>query len=227
MLSLGRQLGRAGLATSACILLCSCGSTSISSISGPSATKCQVSVSGGSTSFPPQGGNGSVQVGANRDCSWSASTTAGWIRLGARSGQGDGSIPFTVDPNPDNSSRGAAIEVSSAGTFSVTQAAQPPPPPPLAPAPSPAPSPGPGPSPEPPPPPPQDQQEVDIKGDVSLLLGACPDVGFLLSGRAVRTNADTRFKGMRCSDMQNGRKVRVKGVVQNDGIVIATEVRKD
>jgi hypothetical protein len=62
---------------------------------------------------------------------------------------------------------------------------------------------------------------------VSFVLGECPDLGFLLSGRAVRTNADTRYKGMRCTDVQNGRQVRVKGVVQNDGIVIATEVRKD
>jgi hypothetical protein len=62
---------------------------------------------------------------------------------------------------------------------------------------------------------------------VFFLTGSCPDLGFILSGRVVRTTADTEFKGLKCSDMRNGRSVRVKGVVRTDGIVIATEVRKD
>jgi hypothetical protein len=136
-------------------------------------------------------------------------------------------IPFTVEANPATSSRGAAIEISSAGRVPITQAAQPPPPPPPpAPTPSPAPSPGPGPSP-PPPPPDQQENQVEIKGEVFFLLGQCPDLGFTLSGRIVRTNEETQFKGLRCTDMRNGRKVKVKGVARNDGIVIATEVRKD
>lgn len=60
-----------------------------------------------------------------------------------------------------------------------------------------------------------------------FLTGSCPDLGFILSGRVVRTTADTEFRGFKCSDMRNGRSVRVKGVVRTDGIVIATEVRKD
>lgn len=189
-------------------------------------------------SFPPQGGNGSVQVNANRDCSWSAQTTAGWIHLGAGTGQGDGVLPFTVDPNPLTSSRGGAIQVSDAGQISVTQAAQPPPPPPPPPAaPGPAPTPPPGPTPEPtptpplpppPPPPPEDSgQEVDLRGEISFLVGLCPDLGFLLSGRMVRTDEDTEFKGLKCQDLSNGSDIRVKGVVRNDGIVMATRVQKD
>ncbi|MGE5816202.1 MAG: BACON domain-containing protein [Acidobacteriota bacterium] len=179
----------------------------------------------GNVSFPPQGGNGSVQVNANRDCSWSAKASAGWIHLGAGSGQGDGVIPFSVDQNPQTTSRGGAIEVSNAGQVSVTQAAQPPPPPP--PPPASGPSPSPGPTPDPGPTPPGSGEHIELKGQVQFLIGSCPDLGFLLSDRAVRTNSDTDFKGMKCSDVRNGRTVNVKGVVRNDGIVIATEVRKD
>lgn len=209
----------------ACVWLGSCGSTSTSSISGPSSAKCQVGISGGSTSFPPQGGNGSVQVSANRDCAWSAQATTGWIHLGAASGQGDGVIPFTVDSNPQTSSRDGAIEISNAGQVAVSQAAQPPPPPPPT---SPAPDPAPGPSPGPGPPPPADSgQSIDLDGEVSLLLGVCPNLTFTVSQRLVQTDADTNFKGMRCSDMRNGRAVHVKGVVRSDGIVMATEVKRD
>lgn len=175
-------------------------------------------------SFPPQGGNGSVQVNANRDCSWSAQATAGWIHLATASGQGDGIIAFSVDANPQTATRDGAIEVANAGQVSVTQAPQPPPPPV-------APNPDPNPLPEPPPPPapgdPGAAQVIEIKGEVSFLIGQCPDLGFMLAARIVRTTADTEFKGLKCGDLRNGRNVKVKGVVRNDGIVMATEVRKD
>jgi hypothetical protein len=225
--NLGRALATAGVA----LFLCSCGSTSTSSITGPSSSKCQVSVGGGSMSFPPQGGNGSVQVSTNRDCSWSAEASAGWIHLGAASGQGEGTIPFTVDPNPGTSPRGGAIEISNAGLVSVTQAAQPPPPPPAAPSPSPGPSPTPTPTPTPvptPPTPPDDAgEEVELRGAVSLVTGDCPGLTFTLSGRIVQTDENTDFKGLHCRDLKDGRKVKVKGVVRNDGIVLATKIEKD
>jgi len=180
-------------------------------------------VNGGSVSFPPQGGNGSVQVNANRDCAWSAQATAGWIHLGASSGQGDGGIPFTVDQNTQPSARGGAIQVSNATEVSVTQAA-PPPPPPTPPAPKP---PAPAPVPTPPLPPEDSGKPIDLKGKVSGLTGQCPSLAFMVSARIVRTTTDTDFKDLRCNDLRDGREVRVKGVVQADGIVIATKVQKD
>ena len=163
-------------------------------------------------------------MSTNRDCAWSAQATAGWIHLGAANGQGEGSIPFSVDANPQTTERGGTIDVSNAGQVAVTQAAQPPPPPP---PPNPGP-PGPGPSPTPNPPPPSGGGEsIELTGEVTLLVGSCPDLGFLLSLRAVRTNSGTEFKGLKCSDLKNGRKVKVEGVVRNDGIVIATVVKKD
>jgi hypothetical protein len=165
-------------------------------------------------------------VNTNRDCSWSAQATAGWIHLGAANGQGEGSIPFSVDANPQTTERGGTIDVSNAGQVAVTQAAQPPPPPPPPTAPDPT-TPAPGPSPAPNPPPPSGGQSIELKGEVVFLVGRCPDLGFLLSLQAVRTNSDTEFKGLKCSDMENGRKVKVEGVVRNDGIVIATVVKKD
>lgn len=158
-------------------------------------------------------------MSTNRDCAWSAQATAGWIHLGAANGQGEGSIPFSVDANPQTTERGGTIDVSNAGQVAVTQAAQPPPT-----APDPAP---PDPSPTPNPPPPSGGESIELKGEVVFLVGRCPDLGFVVSLRAVRTNSDTAFKGLKCSDMENGRKVKVEGVVRNDGIVIATVVKKD
>jgi len=67
---------------------------------------------------------------------------------------------------------------------------------------------------------------VDLKGKISFLIGRCPDLGFTLSGRIVRTDANTEFKGLKCADLKNGKNVRVKGVVRTDGIVMATRVQK-
>jgi hypothetical protein len=133
--------------------------------------------------------------------------SAGWIHLVAANGQGDGVIPFTVEANPQTSSRGGAIEVSNAGQIAVTQAAQPPAPPPAAPAPGPSP----GPTPPSPPTPPEDSaRKIEIKGEISFLVGRCPDLSFMLDGRIVRTDANTDFKGLKCTDLRNGRNVRVR-----------------
>ncbi|HSL21259.1 MAG TPA: DUF5666 domain-containing protein [Vicinamibacterales bacterium] len=219
-----RHLGRAALGAAIGVTL-ACGSTSTSSINGPSATKCQVTVNGGNVSFPPQGGNGSVTVSTERECSWSAQAAAGWIHLAASGGQGDGTIPFTVERNVAYSARSGAIQVSNGGSVQVQQEPLPPPPPP--PPAAPAPGPGPAPSPNPSPAPAPDAgRNIDLKGEIGELSGLCPLVQFTLSRRLVRTTAATDFR-LRCDDLRNGRDVAVKGVVQADGSVLATRIQKN
>lgn len=224
-------LSRAGALVIGALSATACGSASTSSIAGPSASKCQVTVSGGSTSFPAQGGNGGFTVSTTRDCSWSAQSTVGWIHLGNNaSGQGEANVSFSVDPNAAQNVRSGQIVVS-AESLAVTQAAAPPPPPPPPPppkpAPTPSPTPTPGPTPSPAPPPSGTGIKVDIDGRVSNVSGACPSLRFSLDRVVVTTNSDTDFKKMKCGDLDNGSKVKVTGEVQRDGTVLASKIERD
>src|SRR5207244_3868302 len=59
-----------------------------------------------------------------RDCTWSASADASWVALATTTGQGPGSLAFTVAANPVPSTRSGAIVVESA-RVAVSQAAAP------------------------------------------------------------------------------------------------------
>jgi hypothetical protein len=74
-----------------------------------------------SASFPAAGGGGSVSVDAGDECDWTATASAGWIRLAAGGGTGSGSVIFNVDPNPNTTPRTGTIDVAGS-TFTVTQA---------------------------------------------------------------------------------------------------------
>lgn len=51
-------------------------------------------------------------------------------------------------------------------------------------------------------------------------------VQFTLSGRLVRTTAATEFKKTSCQDLSAGTTVKVKGIVQSDGSMVATKVER-
>ena len=62
-----------------------CGSSSVSSVTSPSTVqRCQTTVSAPTAAFGPNGGTGTATVGAPRECSWTASTQASWIRSSRR-----------------------------------------------------------------------------------------------------------------------------------------------
>ncbi len=113
-------------ALAAAIGCAACTSTSTNTaVTAPSADKCQVNVSGATTSFPSTGGSGSVAVSAARDCTWSAATSAGWVSIsGAQSGQGSGAVSYSVAPNPATSTRSGAISVGGQ-SVSLSQAGAP------------------------------------------------------------------------------------------------------
>jgi hypothetical protein len=212
-----------------------CGSASTSSSTAPSAAKCQVSIAGGQNSaFPPQGGNGNVPVRANRDCTWSASSSEAWIRLTVAQGQGDGQVRFTVGENNTQNDRAGQIALSSGERVTVRQDGEPLPPPPPPPAPPdptpPAPPPPPAPPdpPDPPVPPiPLPGPEIDIDGEISALAGACPNLTFQVEGRTAWTWSGTEFKKVKCQNLQNGMDVEVRGMVQGDGSVAVTKIERD
>jgi hypothetical protein len=75
--------------------------------------------------FTASGGNGTLAVAAARECSWAAAAQADWIRLTAPvEGQGDGSVAYTVLPNPQAVARRAAVVVGGQSA-ELTQEASP------------------------------------------------------------------------------------------------------
>jgi hypothetical protein len=92
-----------------------------SSITAPSASKCQVTVSNSMQAVPAAGGSGTLTIATARDCTWAASGGAAWLVITSGSnGQGDGTLAYRAAPNPDPSPRRASIEVNSE-TINIAQ----------------------------------------------------------------------------------------------------------
>jgi Putative binding domain, N-terminal/Viral BACON domain len=101
-----------------------CGGSATTTISAPSITKCAVSVTNSSPEVPASGGSGSLALTTARECAWSAASKDVWITLSATSGQGEASIEYTVQPNPNGTRRQGHVAVSDQ-TIEVNQAAAP------------------------------------------------------------------------------------------------------
>jgi hypothetical protein len=100
-----------------------CGS-STQSVTGPSTVKCAVNASANPSSFSAAGGGGTLAVTTNRECQWTAAPSRDWIKLGSSSGQGDGTVSFTVGANADPAVRQGAISVGDQ-QVSIAQEAAP------------------------------------------------------------------------------------------------------
>ena len=81
------------------------------SVAPTSIQRCEVSVAGGASPVPPGGGTGNLTVGAQRECSWSARADSSWISLSATAGQGPATITYSVQANPNASTRRAGVSV--------------------------------------------------------------------------------------------------------------------
>jgi uncharacterized protein DUF5666 len=66
--------------------------------------------------------------------------------------------------------------------------------------------------------------ESEIRGAISGLTGACPNLSFSVGTQGVITDASTRFKDRECSGIRNGQSVEVHGIRQADGRVLARDV---
>ena len=71
---------------------------------------CSYALGSGSGTFPAAGGSGTVAVTVGAGCSWTASSTLGWVTLTApASGSGNGSVGFTVAPNTGSARSGTIV----------------------------------------------------------------------------------------------------------------------
>ena len=72
--------------------------------------------------FGPGRDTASVQVTAASDCTWSATSNAGWLRLtSGGTGSGSGSVRYTVTANPSPTARTGSLTIDG-WAFTVTQA---------------------------------------------------------------------------------------------------------
>lgn len=173
------------------------------------AAPCRFTVVPGGRELPAQGGASSFSVSTLTGCSWTASTTAGWVHLASNGGSGEAALDFSVEPNPAGA-RTAAIQVAGQ-TVSVTQAAA------LVSPPVPEPRPGPTPAPDPTPVP------VSLSGKIAGLTGDCPALRFSIRGTEIVTDASTAFASS-CGSLKRGTEVDVDGLRQADGTVVAIRV---
>lgn len=74
----------------------------------------------------------------------------------------------------------------------------------------------------------EDDGQIDVKGAVSNLGGACPSLRFMVGSRSVKTSSTTVFEDIRCGGVQNTTRVEVKGRIDPaDGLLAATRVEGD
>jgi Putative binding domain, N-terminal/Viral BACON domain len=90
-----------------------CGSSATTSVGPSEFLRCSVEATASPAAFPPDGGNGRLTVSTDRDCSWTASSSANWIQLASTSGQGGATVEFTVASNGDPAARSASFSVGN------------------------------------------------------------------------------------------------------------------
>jgi hypothetical protein len=101
----------------------SCGSSSQTSVTGPSPTKCVATVTNSSPAVPASGGTGSLTLDTARECSWSASADGPWITLTPTEGQGPATIAYSVAPNAQGTQRRGSVVVANQRVDIVQDAA--------------------------------------------------------------------------------------------------------
>jgi hypothetical protein len=198
---------------------------------------CRFDVAPAPGTMPAAGGSFALEVRTHAVCDWSVSMETTWAAATPTRGKGNGTVTVTVAPNPGDVRAGVIIAAGQ--RIQITQAAPssppvpPPAPPPPVPPPAPAPAPGPAPAPTPtptptPPPTPPPPQEVDVEfsGTVFALSGRCPELRFAVDANVVVTNGETKFKGGKCGDIEDGTRVQVKGRRAVTGITTAREVEQ-
>jgi len=86
---------------------------------------CSYSISPATLTLGSDGGTGSVAVTAPAGCSWTATTSAGWITITAgASGSGPGSVTYSVGPNAATTSRAGTLTIAGE-SHALTQQGRP------------------------------------------------------------------------------------------------------
>lgn len=68
---------------------------------------------------------------------------------------------------------------------------------------------------------------TEIEGAVAGVSGTCPTLSFTIAKTRITTGGETEFDDGECADVANGRRVEVKGTLQDDGTLLAKKVDLD
>ena len=111
------------LAAAAALSACT---NSQTSVTAPDVVnRCDLRATTTASTFTAAGGNATVAVSTARDCTWTISSDTNWVTInGARSGQGEASVGYSVAANPVPSPRAGAIAVGGQ-RIGLSQAAAP------------------------------------------------------------------------------------------------------
>jgi hypothetical protein len=96
-----------------------CTSSSLTS-TNPTPAKCQVALNPGTVSVTAAGGTAHMDLAAQQECDWTATSEAAWItNVTPGSGQGNAQLSMQVAPNPQAASRRGNVK---AGNITVVVA---------------------------------------------------------------------------------------------------------
>ena len=91
------------------------------SIAKAEALRCSYSITPASHPFSQTGGTGSVSVTTSDNrCTWTSVSNASWIDITSSTGNGNGTVTFSVAPNNDTGPRTGTLTIAGK-TFTVTQ----------------------------------------------------------------------------------------------------------
>ena len=111
---------RSALFVLAVVMTAACGSTSSTAVTGPSAIRCEVSLSG-PVLLPAAASQAVIRVTSDRECAWNAATDASWLVPTPRSGVGSLDVTLTAEANGAPVPRSGTLTVARQ-PFTVTQA---------------------------------------------------------------------------------------------------------
>jgi hypothetical protein len=91
---------------------CGCGGTTTEQVIGPTAARCQLTLTPSSPVLPASGSTVLLDVAATRDCAWTAASDAPWLTVNPTSGQGPGAVSVVAAANAQPSARTAGVAVN-------------------------------------------------------------------------------------------------------------------
>ncbi|HXH07711.1 MAG TPA: DUF5666 domain-containing protein [Vicinamibacterales bacterium] len=179
------------------------------------AAPCRFELQPAAATVGHQGGDQVVDVRATKGCDWEARSEAAWIAIvaGGR-GTGDGRMHLRAAANPGPARTGTVAVADR--RFQWQQAGAPPEPP----------APAPTPTPEPPAPVPLPPLTVELEGRAESVSGDCPSVQFRIGSTTIVADRQTRYQKLKCEDLRKRPRVRVEGLRQPDGRVLALAIAR-
>jgi hypothetical protein len=106
------------------VLIAAAGCTNVTTSTGPSSAKCQITVRQPVPAVEASGGTAMLEVSAQPECAWKADSDISWIaEVTPASGQGSGQVEVRVVANTQPAQRQGAIRIGGASVAILQKAA--------------------------------------------------------------------------------------------------------